>query len=89
MIKTVVQADYGRSFRDYCQTKSPQPLLLCGDALHVLREFPAESVDCCMTSPPYWGQRLYTSTGIGLEGNFREYVRNLAAICAELKRVLK
>ena len=89
MIKTVVQADYGRSFRDYCQTKSPQPLFLCGDALHVLREFPAESVDCCMTSPPYWGQRLYTSTGIGLEGNFREYVRNLAAICAELKRVLK
>ena len=30
-----------------------------GDALAVLRELPAESVDCCVTSPPYWGLRDY------------------------------
>jgi site-specific DNA-methyltransferase (adenine-specific) len=42
-----------------------------------------------MTSPPYWGQRQYASTGIGLEDNYRDCVRNLAAVCGELKRVLK
>lgn len=66
-----------------------QPLFLCGDALHVLREMPPRSIDCCMTSPPYWGHRQYARSGIGLEDDFRSYVRNLAAICAEVKRVLK
>lgn len=42
-----------------------------------------------MTSPPYWGHREYASTGIGLEADFREYVRNLATICDEVRRVLK
>ena len=30
-----------------------------GDALAVLREMPSESVDCCVTSPPYYGLRMY------------------------------
>lgn len=42
-----------------------------------------------MTSPPYWGHRQYSSTGIGLEEDLSEYVKNLAAICAEVRRVLK
>jgi len=33
--------------------------LYCGDALSVLRELPEESVQCCVTSPPYWGLRDY------------------------------
>ena len=33
--------------------------LYLGDALEVLRELPDESVDCCVTSPPYWGLRDY------------------------------
>lgn len=33
--------------------------LYCGDALAVLRELPAESIQCCATSPPYWGLRDY------------------------------
>jgi site-specific DNA-methyltransferase (cytosine-N4-specific) len=33
--------------------------LYCGDALEVLRELPDESVDCVVTSPPYWGLRDY------------------------------
>lgn len=32
-------------------------MILTGDALDVLRTLPAESVDCCVTSPPYWGLR--------------------------------
>lgn len=35
------------------------PLLLTGHCLDVLRELPGASVDCCVTSPPYWGLRDY------------------------------
>ncbi|HUW83543.1 MAG TPA: site-specific DNA-methyltransferase [Phycisphaerae bacterium] len=75
-------------FRGYQRGKSRQPLFLCGDAQKVLQQLPDESVDCCMTSPPYWGHRQYTSKGIGLEQDFRQYIRDLAAVCAEVKRVL-
>ena len=34
-----------------------------GDALTVLRELEAESVQCCVTSPPYWGLRDYGMAG--------------------------
>ncbi len=42
-----------------------------------------------MTSPPYWGQRRYASEGIGEEDEFGHFVRDLAAILREVKRVLK
>ncbi len=42
-----------------------------------------------MTSPPYWGHRQYAGAGVGLEADHRDYVRNLAAICAQVYRVLK
>jgi site-specific DNA-methyltransferase (adenine-specific) len=65
------------------------PLFLQGNALSALREFPTASIDCVMTSPPYWGKREYENGGIGQEADYRDYVRNLVAICAEIKRVLK
>ncbi len=42
-----------------------------------------------MTSPPYWGKREYGNGGIGLEGAHSEFVANLTAVIAEVKRVLK
>ena len=33
--------------------------IICGDSLSVLKTLPAESVDCVITSPPYWGLRDY------------------------------
>lgn len=33
--------------------------LICGDALEELKKMPSESIDCCITSPPYWGLRDY------------------------------
>ena len=65
------------------------PLFVLGDALDVLREFPPDTFDCCMTSPPYWGKREYANSGIGLERDYRDFIHNLGAICAEIKRVLK
>ena len=65
------------------------PLLLQGDAREALKKLPPDSVDCVITSPPYWGKREYENGGIGLEADHRHYVRDLAEICLELKRVLK
>lgn len=42
-----------------------------------------------MTSPPYWGQRAYSGGGIGLERSYGEYIENLLAIIAQVKRVVK
>ena len=68
----------------YLQGTSIKPLFLCGDAMDVLQTIPANSVDCVMTSPPYWSQRAYSGGGIGLEDDYEDYVTNLVAICGEL-----
>jgi DNA modification methylase len=61
-----------------------------GDALTVLRELPPASVQCCITSPPYWGLRDYGAPGqIGLEDTPEAHVESLLAVFSEVKRVLK
>lgn len=61
-----------------------------GDALEQLRTLPDESIDCVVTSPPYWGLRDYGSEGqLGLEPRFEDYITKLADIFDEVKRVLK
>ena len=74
---------------NYLSAPLVSPLFVVGDALGVLREFPSEVFDCCMTSPPYWGKREYASNGIGLEKDYKDFIHNLSTICAEVKRVLK
>jgi DNA modification methylase len=60
-----------------------------GDVLQVLRELPAESVDCCVTSPPYWGLRDYGDEGqLGLEPTPEEYVARMVEVFREVRRVL-
>jgi site-specific DNA-methyltransferase (adenine-specific) len=66
-----------------------EPLLLTGDSLKLLTLLPDESIDCVITSPPYWGHRQYSGGGIGLESNHSEYIENLLQITQELHRVLK
>jgi DNA modification methylase len=64
--------------------------LLHGDALTMLRTLPAESVQTCITSPPYWGLRDYAVPGqLGLEATPELYVAALVAIFREVKRVLR
>jgi len=61
-----------------------------GDALTVLRSMPAESVHCCITSPPYWGLRDYGADGqIGLEDTPEAYVARLVEVFREVRRVLR
>lgn len=60
-----------------------------GDALATLRELPDASVDCCVTSPPYFGLRDYGVDGqIGAEASPAEFVAALVAVFAEVRRVL-
>ncbi len=63
---------------------------LIGDSQHVLPTLAAESVQCCVTSPPYWGLRDYDHPAqIGAEPSPDIYVSNLVAIFREVRRVLK
>jgi site-specific DNA-methyltransferase (cytosine-N4-specific) len=60
-----------------------------GDALTVLSSLPDASVNCCVTSPPYFGLRDYGVEGqLGLEASPAEYVENLRALFAQVRRVL-
>ena len=64
-------------------------VILCGDALEKLRELPADSVNCCVTSPPYYALRDYGKAGqIGREPTPEEYIERLVGVFRELKRVL-
>lgn len=64
--------------------------IIQGNCLDVLKTLPDSSVNCIVTSPPYWGLRDYgTSEQIGLEATPAEYVATMVAVFEEAKRVLK
>lgn len=61
-----------------------------GDALAILQAMPDETVQCCVTSPPYFGLRDYGVDGqLGLEPTPEAYVSKLVAVFREVRRVLK
>lgn len=61
-----------------------------GNCLTVLKTLPDCSVDCCITSPPYWGLRDYGhEEQLGSEKHFKDFVNNLCNVFDEIKRVLK
>jgi len=61
-----------------------------GDCREVIATMPAESVNCVVTSPPYWGLRDYGVAGqLGLEATPEEYVANMVAVFREVRRVLR
>lgn len=64
--------------------------LLCGDAAEQLRTLEPESVNVCVTSPPYYNLRDYGIAGqIGREDTPDEYIENLVSAFREVRRVLK
>ena len=63
--------------------------VLQGDCIELLKTLDEESVNCCVTSPPYWGLRDYgTADQLGLEETPEEYVANMVKVFSEVKRVL-
>jgi len=64
--------------------------ILQGDALEQLKGIKSETVDCVITSPPYWGLRDYGVEGqLGLESTPEEYVSKMVEVFREVKRVLR
>ncbi len=64
--------------------------IMIGDSRKLLSELPDKTVQCCVTSPPYWGLRDYDHNAqIGSESSPVEYVQNLVEVFKEVKRVLQ
>lgn len=70
--------------------QTPTVTILHGDALAMLRTLDSESVQCVVSSPPYWGLRNYNCEGqIGLEKTPAEYIAKMVGVFDEVRRVLK
>jgi DNA modification methylase len=68
----------------------PDCTIICGDALQTLLTLPSSSVDCVVTSPPYYSVRTYGVEGeYGQEPDFHDYLRTMMSVFAEVRRVLK
>ena len=68
---------------------TPTWQILVGDVRETLRTIPAGTVQCCVTSPPYWGLRDYGVTGqIGQEPTPDAYVDTMVEVFREVRRVL-
>lgn len=64
--------------------------ILIGDVRERLKELASDSVDCVVTSPPYWGLRDYGVDGqLGMETTLGEHVETMASVFADVRRILK
>lgn len=65
-------------------------LIIVGDVREGLRSLAERSVQCCVTSPPYWGLRDYGVDGqIGLEETPERFVATMVEVFGEVRRVLR
>lgn len=85
----IENTNFRQAFNEYAARLGTAPLFMQGDALDVVGKLPDDSIDCILTSPPYWGKREYENGGLGLEKDYRHFIRDLAAVCLQLKRVLR
>jgi len=69
---------------------APDTTMYVGDVLDALAALPDESVQCVVTSPPYWGLRDYLVEGqIGLEATPEGFVARLVEVFRDVRRVLR
>lgn len=67
-----------------------QHRILVGDCIDMMRTLPDQSVQTCITSPPYFGLRDYGVDGqIGLEETPAEFIARLVEVFREVRRVLR
>ena len=89
----------GQLLRLFDDEQAPEPAIeslprnqteiIVGDVRQVLKGFPDELFNTCVTSPPYWGLRDYGIAGqIGAETDVRDYVKDLVDVFREVRRVL-
>ena len=78
-------------YNSYTQPTDENPITIVhGDVRQIIKNIPTESVQCIITSPPYWGVRDYgIQNQIGAEPVLNDYIATLVGIFAEAKRILK
>lgn len=77
-------------FNEYISNNGySSPCFVCGDSLKILSLIPDNSIDCVITSPPYYMKRQYLGGGLGMETTYQEYIENLLHITKEIYRLLK
>ena len=65
-------------------------MIIIGDVREEIKKLPEQSVNCVVTSPPYWGLRDYGQDNqIGLEQSPTDYVQELVEVFRDIKRVLR
>ena len=81
------EIDFRKIEREHINLSSS--MIIEGDSYVALQKLADNSVQCVVTSPPYWGLRDYGIDGqIGLEGQLQQYINNLLAVFREVKRIL-
>jgi site-specific DNA-methyltransferase (adenine-specific) len=66
-----------------------QSVIYEGDAQAVLQRLPGDSIQCVVTSPPYWGLRDYNNLDqIGLEETLPQFINRLRSVFSEVRRIL-
>lgn len=89
MERDQINSIFGEKQKNSKQRSMKKLEVIIGDCLDVLPKLASNTVQCCVTSPPYWGLRDYDhSAQIGSEQSPIEYVRNLVKVFSEVKRVL-
>jgi DNA modification methylase len=65
--------------------------ILQGDCIESLKKLEDQSINTCITSPPYWGLRNYNDEEkqLGMEDTPEEFTENLVKVFKEVKRVLR
>lgn len=82
------QANFTDIDRDYV-VPAAGCRIVRADALTALSAVPDRTFRCCVTSPPYWGLRDYgVEHQIGAEPRLEDYIKNLRAVFAEVRRTL-
>lgn len=78
------------ALRERGETPTPSLHVLIGDVRDTLRMVPDNSVQCVVTSPPYYGLRNYNAEGqIGLEQSPSAYIAEMVSVFREVRRVLR
>lgn len=81
-------AEFSEQDRDFV-TPSAGCRIVRSDALTALHDVPDRTFRCCVTSPPYWGLRDYQiEHQIGAEPRLGDYLDNLRAVFAQVRRTL-
>lgn len=64
--------------------------IFTGSSLDLLKNFPDNWCQTCVTSPPYWSLRDYAISGqIGLENSLEDYIQKLVDVFEEVRRILR